>query len=82
MVHESPKVGTNLRDHLQIKMVYQDPQKVSNFEVLWKLLPWYAEWRKDPVKSAQLGHLGCNMLPIGGFRLKLFNVEKVFQKQF
>lgn len=74
MVHESPKVGTNLRDHLQIKMVYQDPQKVSNFEVLWKLLPWYAEWRKDPVKSAQLGHLGCNMLPIGGFRLELFNV--------
>ena len=74
MVHESPKVGTNLRDHLQIKMVYQDPQKVSNFEVLWKLLPWYAEWRKDPVKSAQLGRLGCNMLPIGGFRLELFNV--------
>lgn len=68
MVHESPKVGTNLRDHLQIKMCYQDLQKTSNLDYTWKMLPWYLEWRKDPIKSARLGRIGSNMLPVGGFR--------------
>ena len=27
----------------------------------------YLQWKKDPIKSAKDGRVGCNQLPVGGF---------------
>ena len=39
LVHESPNVGTNLRDHLQAKLCYQDKQWNGNTDMSIKMLP-------------------------------------------